>query len=368
MSYYILRKSAQPCYTYHCHNLILIIMVLLTIGGCSLIHKPKITQHFDNMVVMHTSAKILNSGEIGQVKICRKFYSYYQDSFDLITIVSNVPFEDQDLTKVGYAGATYVVRSPNIGTSTLRTDSGKRFHSQQTLKGIIHLPARNLLVSGPTLHEIMHLWVKNLEILPTGIKDHWGFSNVYGQLGGFDRRKFKVLGNDQYSAGNFGINSNGGNSVPYSPLELYLAGLVTSDEVPDTWVLEDGQWLSENGSTKRDQSGYPIFTGRESSRWSIEDIISRLGNRVPNHENSQRSFQMAVILVGNDRYPVTEEDIKMVSRHINLFCRQSSLRDLQGYEKIYNFWEATGGRAILNADSLHQFLIQRNPTLDSGRH
>lgn len=337
-----------------------VFVILLFSYGCVTTQKPVITQHLDKLVVMETSKKLLNKGYIGQFSICKELLAHYQDAFDLIVIVSNVPYEEQDLDQLGYAGGMYVVRNSTLGIGVTLFDRGKRFGSSQKLKGVIHLPARNLIINGPTLHEIMHLWIDDVEVIPTVVGDHWGFSDVHGQLGGFDKEQFAELGNNQYSAGNFFINANGGNSVPYSPLELYLAGWIPAREVPDIWVLEDGRWVIERGTIKRDLEGNKVFTGKEISHWSIEKIVERIGERVPSYKDSQRVFQLAVVLVGNDKFPVTKADIETVSAQVDLFSRKESIRHLQGFENIYNFWEATGGRAVVETGSLQQFLMEEN--------
>ena len=54
---------------------------------------PKITQHFDNLVVMDTpSIPNYETSLLGQLRICRKFYQSYKDEFDMLLIISNLPW------------------------------------------------------------------------------------------------------------------------------------------------------------------------------------------------------------------------------------------------------------------------------------
>ena len=340
------------------HGFITVLVLLLLSSGCVHYPKPNITQNLENLIVMKTSKPLVGKADIGQLKICKELYSYYQDVFDIIIIVSNVPYEKQDFDETGYFGAMFVVRNSVVGTGVTLFDKGKHFGSDAKLKGVLHLTANNFILRGPTLHEIMHLWSSDVEIIPTVNESHWGFSDVNGQLGGFDREELKVLGENRYSAGSFFTNANGGNTVPYSPLELYLAGWIAPQQVPDIWVLEDGRWLlSESGSIEEDIDGHDIFIGEKISHWTIQKIINRIGNRIPNFEASQRTFEVAVILVENDRFPATSADLELVSRHVELFSRKDSIRSLQQFEKIFNFWEATGGRASINVGPMQQFLL-----------
>ena len=78
----------------------------------------------------------------------------------------------------------------------------------------------------------MHLWKSDLEVIPSTEHRHWGFSSVGGQLGGFQLDELRSLGDGKYSAGNF-APQRALKSVPYSPLEMYLAGFIPSSKVPD---------------------------------------------------------------------------------------------------------------------------------------
>ena len=130
----------------------------------------------------------------------------------------------------------------------------------------------------------MHAWANYA--IPTVDDFHWGFSSGNGQLGGGDLENLVSLGENRYSAGEFGTNANGGNSLPYSPLELYFAGLIPAGEVPDTWFARDGRWTGE-----RDESDNRIFSASDIERWSIERIVEEHGARIPNFSVSERSSE-----------------------------------------------------------------------------
>lgn len=73
----------------------------------------------------------------------------------------------------------------------------------------------------------------------------WGFSNAGGQLGGAKYMRIVkencggIIGkiryqgsmepdlneNGSFKYGGFGLNTNGGNSLPYSDIELYIMGM-----------------------------------------------------------------------------------------------------------------------------------------------
>ncbi len=347
---------------------VLTALVLLQLSGCMTIAKTflseaQITHHLDNLVVMQTSRSLTEYDKLLNFEICKTFYKNYQDVFDVLFVISNVPRDKFEDGEVGYYGVMAVVRNEELGTGVEVFDHGGWYYSPTTLRGVMHLPARDLLGGGPSLHEFMHLWVLDREVIPTVIEGHWGFSSVNGQLGGFDITNLVELGEDRYSAGHFGLNANGGNSLPYAPLELYLAGWISADEVPDTWVAEDGEFQFEadpdNPDVKRQQTGSdgsPIFRATRTSLWSIKQIVEVLGDRNPSFEDSQKSFRVATVLVGNEEFPVTQNDIEFVRGLVEMFSLKSSLRESLGLD-TFNFWDATGGRAWIEADELQEFRL-----------
>ncbi|MCY3883864.1 MAG: hypothetical protein OXG24_03000 [Gammaproteobacteria bacterium] len=347
-----------------------IALVLSQLSGCMAVFKliqseATITHQLDDLVVMKTARSLLRRDRGLIFEICKTFYKSYQDVFDVIIVVSNIPKDVFDNSKIGYHGAMATVRNVEIGTGASQFDHGDMFFSRNSLRGVMHLPSANLLMGGPSLHEFMHLWVVDREVIPTVLEAHWGFSSVHGQLGGFDLDNLVDLGEGKYSAGVFGINANFGNSLPYAPLELYLAGWIAAEEVPDIWVAEDGEYQFEVDPSNRDKKkiqqgpdGSPIFTATNTSIWSIDQIVDVLGERIPNVRDSQKEFRVAVVLVGNEDFPVTDEDIEFLRTQVALFSSKSSLRTSKE-PGMYNFWDATGGRASIHTDGLND--LQRHP-------
>ncbi|MYF37150.1 MAG: hypothetical protein F4219_00050 [Gammaproteobacteria bacterium] len=282
-------------------------------------------------------------------------------------------------------GQMVVVRNSISGTGTSIRDFASALGSKRQLKGIIHLESEFEIMGGSMLHEFMHLWMFDLEVIPTGFSGHWGFSSVGGVLGGFQREEFKTIGDGKYVAGDFSPQ-RAIKPVLYSELEMYLAGWIPPSDVPDVWVAEDGEFslrelteetLAEcmitsgpNEGTldgdcimETDSDGNPIFTASKSSTWSIEQIIEKLGPRVPNHEHSQKEFRVAFIYLSDGIEPVTESRFDLTEFWIEQFTsneptpRWLNVEDEDSSEKIsfYNFWEATRGIATMEAGNLQSF-------------
>ena len=159
---------------------------------------------------------------------------------------------------------------------------------------------------------------------------HWGVSSVNGQLGGFDLSTLKGLGGNWYTADGFGTFANGGNSIPYGNFELYLMGLIPPEEVEDVVLFKglaatagdffnDGKWYAEEKITV-----------------TVEDVIKKLGSRVPDHNTSQKEFKLLALVLTDD--PLTEEEW-------DYFAKQ-----VKDFEDTFSW--ATGERGIIKLGDL----------------
>ena len=293
----------------------------------------EITQFEDSVVVMRVSGS-LKTAELDFDALADGFYARYEDEFDYLVFISNLPTLNYS-QRHQYYGIHMDVSNTVRGTGRRVYDSGG------TLKSMIHFPYRDPILYGPSLHEIMHSWANYA--IPTVEPVHWGFSSANGQLGGFDLANLVDLGNGRYSAGRFGTFANGGNSLPYSPMELYFAGLIPPEEVPDLLVAKDGEWAGE-----REESGNSIFTASDVETWSVRRVVEEHGVRAPDWRSSQKSFRAAVVLITDDGFPATSATLRELREALRTFSHPGS----DGNDGSFNFWEATGGRAAIKMDDL----------------
>ena len=201
------------------------------------------------------------------------------------------------------------------------------------------------------LHEVMHRWANYIVPRPYSHR-HWGFSSANGILGGFDIANLVDHGGGRYSAGVVVTHGYFFPEKPFSPIELYLAGFIPPEEVPDLWVAEDGGWLqNEAGGYIFADNGDPMFAASRIRTYTIEDIIAEHGVRVPNASQAQRDFRAAVILLIDENHPAYREYLEQVSDYVSWF----SYAGYDEYDETYNFYEATGGRATITMDGLSQF-------------
>ena len=282
------------------------------------------------------------------------FYTHFEDEFDfLIFVTSLYQFESQWLSnqRKRKGGAYYINVSNDVhGIGRPIKAVHNRWGSEGRLQGMIAMSDytgmnQEWLVS----HELMHRWGNH--IIPPG--SHWDFMSAFGLLGGFDIADLVDLGGGRYAVrapwragGTFGFHE------VYSPIELYLAGFIPAEEVPDIWVAEGVKMLRDpEGRIALTEGRYQIWVPSNVSTYTIEDIIAEHGKRVPDWSHSQREFRAAVILLIDEHHPATKWQLDELSSYVATFSHAGP-DDIEGN----NFFETTGGRATITMDGLSAFL------------
>lgn len=317
--------------------------------------------HRDNVAVIQVESDIATE-QIDLAAVSWTFLTHFEDVFDFLFVVTNVDsVYEIDEPPYDYPAASLKAKNDVRGLG-LRPFYLRKFGSAGQLYGLVHLPDSTHFY-GYAPHEVLHTW-GNVAV-PTSHQFHWGFSSANGSLGGFDIARLADLGRGRYTAGVFGT---GGQlnarrmEVPYSPIELYLAGYVPPGEVPDLWVAEDGAWaVGPDGGEVRAADGMRVFTASIVRTYTIEDIIARNGERVPASDAAQRHFRSAAILVTSRARPATPAQLDRVSAFASWF----SLRGDDGNGAVANFWEATGGRGSFVSDGLNS-LLRPDPAEPTG--
>ncbi len=285
-----------------------------------------------NFVLPTTDYDKFLQGEGDFAMVSNKVYEYFNDDFDFIFILSNEEEKPADL----YFGVTRTTKNDVEGIGSSLFDNTANYGSQGSLKSIIYMPEAGFVRNGPFLHEIVHYW-GNKNFIPTTVNGHWGFSSVGGQLGGF--KELTDLGSNTYRGGfdgtaGFGTFANGGNSLPYGNLELYIMGLIGADELDPVQVAENPEFTSERG----------VFTADNITTFTATDLIAQHGERIPSAQNAQKDFKGITVVISRSK--LSEAEITEINSNLDNFSRNAppdgSWRSLQ------NFWLATGGRATLD--------------------
>ncbi|MDE0109166.1 MAG: leucine-rich repeat domain-containing protein [Bryobacterales bacterium] len=302
--------------------------------------------HNENVLVMNLSEDLTTSfNSLPTVFLARDLYRSFDDVFDFLVFLSNLDEYSDNTERVPYGRYRSIMNdTEGTGRDLLFR---RHYGSSGKLRGVVQFPYNQGLRRGPALHEFQHAWANYT--VPTASPSHWGFSSANGQLGGFDGADLVDLGGGQYSAGSFGTIANGGNSVPYSPIELYFGGFVAAEQVPDLWVATDGRWVVVDRRRVETEAGHPLFSASEVRDVTVEEIIAEFGTRVPGQEASQKEFRAAVILLTDADHPATPSQLEDLSQTVSAFSTNGD----DGSSR-YNFFEATGGRASMEMGELSQ--------------
>ena len=280
-----------------------------------------------------------------------RFYEHFNDEFDFLIFFANV--DQGGLEPGSINGAFYRdVKNDVQGIGLPLYSSNSSFGSTGKLQGVVFHPYDDASIfRGLLLHELMHRWgnfVVPITSYPGG--PHWGFSSSGGYLDCLDISNMIDHGAGKFSAPNpFYFRS----SEQYSPIELYLAGFIPPEDVPDFQIAEDGKWLlDEQGYPVKDDNGYRMFTASGFKTVTMEDIIAEHGPRIPDHSQAQKDFRAAVILLVSEDYPATRERLERLSDDVLWFSHAA--KDESG-PPVTNFYEATGGGGTITMDGLSQF-------------
>lgn len=280
------------------------------------------------------------------------FTSSFKDEFDYLVLVWD--FIDRPL--LAPFGIYYANTPEGLFSAGVNRPCEKTFDpSCPKLMGAVNLTflkdsvtGLDTLRLGPLLHELVHQ-VANY-VLPTVSANHWGFSSVGGQLGGWFESSLQNLGNNQYK-GSFGLVANGGNSVVYSPLELFLMGLIPASEVPVVRVARDAQWVDVSQGIFR-ASGFDTYTAEQ---------IASMSANPPSTSKTRKALRAAVVVLTN-KESLAAADVALLNEAVSQFTFKGPNGDVFAptgvsvYRTIKNYWDATGARATLTADNLSRSL------------
>ncbi len=295
---------------------------------------------FAGYVIPQAAYNKFITGEGDLKMVSKKIYEYIHDEFDFIIILSVEDTQPEDL----FYGRSTQVSNKIEGLGGATYDNTAAYGSDGKLKSIIYMPRVEYVLNGPFLHEIAHSW-GNKNFLPTTVGGHWGYAGVAGQLGGFD--ELVDLGGNSYKGrlnekDGFGTFANGGNSIPYGNLELYLMGLISSDDLESVQVAVNPVVGTSSG----------VFTADAIQDHTPQAMIAENGARVPSHQDSQKTFRALTVILSTEKL----EQEKMETIHSNLenFSRPSAPDASWG--KINNFWMATQGKASFQFEVLQEHI------------
>ena len=316
----------------------------------------EITLHFNNRVtsLLMSNSEYkdwVNNDEFSNSEkrkaITNDIYKKFPDKYDFIFFVLNEPGIPESMN---YYGKLIGVSNNIEGTGQSIYDYSSDYGSEGKLKSIMQLSGLEFLRSGPALHELAHNWANfgiethyinssGNDISSFNYRPHWGFTggSTKGQLGGFKQSSLIENGGNSYTVDSFGGFANGGNSVPFNELELYLMGMIPSSSVSEFDVFTDINSFSSSGSDFN-------FTANTRTTYDGKSIEDLLGKRVPNSNNSQKNFKLLIVVITKN--PLTDEEWDKVDATAEWFSRKED-----DGSHLYNFWEATNGIGSISIEN-----------------
>lgn len=293
-------------------------------------------------------AFLLSDGATLEVS-ARAFFAAHPGDYDFLYLLT-----DRDLGG-DVSGRFHPVSHPAEACLGLPSalDQTAAFGSDGRLQGVIALNL-NDVGNGPTLHETLHRWGVFVDEAfglgcdaETCFGPHWGLLGHVGQLGGFDADSLRCAGTSQsppcavdgtgrqhVTVAPFGPTTNGGDSVPYSLLELYLMGLVALEDVPfPLTYLNAATFMSTNDNDLHFLvEGYRQITRSDWRMTQGECALRPVG---------ERAFRAAFVVVSSAAAPSDVMDA--AHRWARIFA------GVEDDSRLLSFAEATGGRASMDA-------------------
>jgi subtilase family serine protease len=235
--------------------------------------------------------------------IANEFFKTHKDEYDFLVIFSNFDFQmPEKEARAFYMG----VKNDTQGLGQDVFDYTESFGSNGKLQGTVDMGNLSRIATSPldpkfeeTLsilsHEMMHRWAAFVKFKETNgalssallghDSAHWSFlldsggSVMYGN-------KWQDNGN-----GTFTSTTPQSEMKLYSPLELYLMGMIGPDKVPPMLLINspgvDTTQLPEAGVTVTGTAQYV----------TIDQVIAAVGPRLPDFSIAQKNFKSAFIFI-----------------------------------------------------------------------
>ncbi|MEK6324334.1 MAG: hypothetical protein AABN33_22065 [Acidobacteriota bacterium] len=281
--------------------------------------------------------------------LLRAFYRTNSDSFDTVYMWTEFSYDNG----LGVAHS-FNIRNDISGIGLKIFDRGLSYGSPSRLDTIITMgneadwpsdpqaPAAGLNSAiGIVCHEQGHRWLAYVRFdAEHDIKDdllgrqnaHWSFladtrTNAEGSFS-------SVMEGNAWSDGGNGTFTTIESAVNhFTPLDQYLMGLRSADEVGEISYLATGAELKEILREKSPVSGFSTTAVRKTT--SVGQIVEREGPRIPDTVNAPKEFRVAFVLLTERGSAASTAALKKISRYRDSLVRYFSV--------------ATGGRGSLDA-------------------
>jgi hypothetical protein len=270
----------------------------------------------------------------GGLAVARRLSRDLEDDFDVIFVIVH----DRNPPDGGHRESVYLDRgTPGLGLpAPTPPEALPRWHR---LRSVVVLGGEAGLRRGPSLRGLLLAYADRLSLpgCSPGPGAGWGWSDVGGQLGGaaslteIAPGRWRAAGPGR---GPFGLVANGGNVVPYAPLELYLMGLAPLADVRPVTFLRDARPAADG-----------TIEAAGACRLDAKTLASRFGER----PLDPAPWNVGVVVVA--AAPPDEATLDRHRADAVAFTADGPDDD----PTVLDFHEATGGRGrlVLTAPRLH---------------
>ncbi len=245
---------------------------------------------------------------IDDLAIANMFFTGFADEYDHLVVWLDFP---QTLLGGGAFAYEFGIKNEIRGIGQQIFDASREAGSRGRLRSFVQMgslskyrsnPDETFLGTNSTMdilgQETGHRWLAFLRVhdannpaLLGRSLSHWNFnfdSDGDGPRGGSDMEGTNIRDNGDGSFTSIAATDG------FSPLDLYVMGLLPASDVPDMFLVAG----SEVDPSAAPAIGTIMHGTRENV--SINDIIRAEGPRVPSSATAQKNFRMAFILVTKD--------------------------------------------------------------------
>ena len=281
-------------------------------------------EHLGAVIVRRQTS--IDAGEGATLRHTRWMATRFGDTLDLLAVVymDGLPSPVDDVAHVWIDRGT-----PGVGAAPFKPGHLPRWRRLQAAIAIDG--AQTDLRTAPTLRALVRR-VGNRWAIPGCPTPHegWGVSNAGGQLGGGVALETVAAGRFRLvparADGRLGRVGNGGNALPYAPVEQYLLGHRPLDAVSSLTFLRDPK-PRDDGLI--DASGQCVLDAKQ--------IRTLFGERPPR----TTPWTMGVLIIATPDTPAHLIDAQR--RAAETFMRAGPDDD----PLLFNYFEATEGRGRL---------------------
>jgi Glucodextranase, domain B len=233
-------------------------------------------------------------------KVAQEYYKTHNDNLDFLVIFSTFDYAMPDPDT---QGVYMSVRNDTLGINQIVFDNSTYYGSNSKLQGTIDMGNVSALAVNPYGEQLN----QTLTVLSHEFAHRFGAyvryklpdNSLSTALLGKDNSHWSYLLDSQGSVmyGN-GWSDNGDGTFTsttimnsYSPLDLYLMGMIPKEQVPSMLLID-------NPAIDKTQLPFLGATiNGTASTVSINDIVAAEGERVPSASTSQKQFNVGYILL-----------------------------------------------------------------------